>query len=81
MEIKELILLGFTEEEATSLNHTQSYEPPTDPEKLFLHAKSWSIYETGVRGLNSDLADGKISQEEYFIKENELYNEAQNREL
>lgn len=65
--------LGLTVEEAKALKKSWGYEPPTDPEQLKVHANKAVRYEYLMRGLNTDLSTGRITQDEYDQKEAEIY--------
>ena len=57
--------LGYTPEEAQALADSWNYQAPQDPQERLKHARCGVEWEAKMRLLNTDLADGRISQEEY----------------
>ena len=53
-----------------------SYRAPTDPAERAKHMRAGVEWERQMRLLNSDLHDGRITQEEYQRKAQELGGEA-----
>jgi len=67
------ISLGFfTPEEAKSLAKSWSYRVPTDPVERAKHIRAGVEWEREMRLLNSDLHDGRITQEEYQKRASKL---------
>ena len=67
------ISLGFfTPEEAESLVRSWSYRAPTDPAERAKHIRAGVEWERQMRLLNSDRRDGRISEEEYQARANQI---------
>ena len=64
--------LGLTPEEAKSLLKSWNYRAPEDPKELQDLARRASEYDRRMGGLSTDLREGRIKQEEYFDRADEL---------
>ena len=64
--------LGLTDEEANGMVKSWSYRSPTEPAERAKHIRAGVEWERQMRLLNSDLHDGRITQEEYQIRAKEL---------